>query len=151
MALIGATESAFAAAEPVCVKSEKAVLHKGPSQQSPVSWTVAQHMPFMRLAQKGEWSQVRDLDNKTHWIPSADLTTRISCAVVKSKTAPLRKGPGKEFGLADLAQVDRYTPVRKIGREGSYVQVQYRDNTNVEYWVDETELWSPVIRSRISF
>lgn len=136
-------------AEPVCVTSEKAILRKGPGTQFPVTWTVGQYMPFLRVSQKSGWTQVEDLDGAKHWVSSSNVSTRISCVVVRSKTAPLRQGPGPKTPSAEIAFADRYTPFKKLNRDGAWIELQ--DNFKGKFWIYETNVWIPVIKSKISF
>lgn len=140
---------ANAAAEPVCVVRSKANLHRQPSAKSSVSWKVPKYMPLFRIDTKGAWSKVQDLDGEVHWIASRAISKKISCAVVRTKTAKLRKGPGSNAPLADLASVDKYTPFMKVDRDGEWIQV--RDDYNGQYWVNETNVWIPMSRTRVSF
>jgi SH3-like domain-containing protein len=135
--------------EPVCVISPKAKLHRGPGTNYPVSWTVSQNMPLLKIGQMKSWYQVKDLDGEKHWILANAVSRRISCAVVKTRTAKLRTGPGKEFPSADLAFVDRYTPFKKIDRDGEWVQIQ--DEYQGKYWVHEDNIWIPMIHSHMTF
>jgi SH3-like domain-containing protein len=141
--------SRSALAEPVCVTAVKANLHTGPGVNYPVSWTVGQHMPLMRIAKKGAWSQVKDCDGEIHWISSSALSPNVACAVIKSKVAKLMKGPGSKYQPADLAVADKYTPFRKVDRDGQWLLV--RDEYKAEYWIHENDLWIPVVRSKIAF
>lgn len=141
--------SLHAVAEPVCITSARAKLHSGPGKNYPVSWLVGQHMPLLRIAKKGSWSQVKDLDGEVHWVSTSAISTNISCAVVKTKTAKLLKGPGSQFPPAEYASVEKYTPFRKVDRDGEWLQV--RDEYQGEYWINESNLWMPVVRSKIAF
>jgi SH3-like domain-containing protein len=138
-----------ALAEPVCVVVPKANLRTGPNTKSPISWTVAQNMPLMRVEDKNGWSQVVDLDGNKHFVPSKSVSTKISCAVIKTKTAKLRKGPGSGKPEADLAIAEKYTPFRKLDRDGAWLLVQ--DEYRGKYWVNETNVWIPLNRSHIAF
>ena len=137
-------------ADPVCVVSTKAILRKGPGAKFPMSWTVTQNMPLMRVGpEKKGWLQVQDLDGETHWVSKRDVSSRYICTVVKSKSARLRKGPGTEHPIAELNSVDRYTPFRKIDRDGAWLLVQ--DEYRARYWVHETNVWLPSVRAKIRF
>jgi len=137
------------AAEPVCVTANKARLRKGPGEKHPVGWTVAQNMPLLKVSQKGSWAEVKDLDGQTHWIFSSSISGRASCAVIKSKSAPLRSGPGASHPYAEMSLADRYTPFKKIGREGAWVLLQ--DDYRGKFWVYETNLWIPTNRTSVVF
>jgi SH3-like domain-containing protein len=149
LGLITVFASTSAHAEAVCVTQPHTNLRKGPSAKDPVSWTVSENMPLLRLAQKGGWSQVRDLDGQVHWVQSQNLSVRRSCAVIKSKSAKLRRGPNPKEPTADLEVVDKYTPFQKVDRDGDWLLVQ--DEYNGRYWVNETNVWLPLTRASVSF
>lgn len=148
--LLTVFSATIAQADPVCVITPKAHLRKGPGAKFPVSWTVTQNMPLMAVGQeKKGWIQVQDLDGESHWIAKSNVTSRFVCTVVKSKSARLRKGPGTEHPIAELNTVDRYTPFRKIDRDGAWLLVQ--DEYRAKYWVHETNVWLPSIKAKIRF
>lgn len=135
--------------EPVCVVRPKIKLYKGPGKDFAVTWTVPKYMPLLKLAQKGAWFKVQDLEGEVHWVSASNVSRKINCAVVKTKIAKLRRGPGREFPLAELSVVDRYTPFRKVERDGEWIHV--RDDYDETYWVHETNVWMPVVRAKLSF
>lgn len=139
----------IANAEAVCVTQPLTSLRKGPSTKEPVTWTVSENMPLLRLSQKGSWSQVKDLDGQVHWVQTKVLSSRRSCAVIKSKNAKLRRGPGPKEPTADFEVADKYTPYQKIDRDGAWILVQ--DEYNGRYWVNETNVWLPLTRASVSF
>lgn len=141
-------EFAFAA-EPICVVRPHVSLRKGPGNDFPVSWAVPKYMPLLKIEKKGAWYKVQDLEGEVHWVTATSVSGKVSCAVVKTKTAKLRKGPGIDHPLAELSSVDRYTPFRKIDRDGEWVQV--KDSFSEIYWVHETNVWIPVMRSKMTF
>ena len=135
-------------AEAVCVQTKTAILRKGPSTSFPVTWTVGQNMPFLRVTEKGGWSEVKDLDGQLHWVSSRVLSAKFQCGVVKAKQAKLRRG-GASKAPASLETADRYTPFRKVDRDGNQILVQ--DEYKAEYWIAENALWSPVVRTQMAF
>ena len=124
-------------------------LRKGPGLSFPVSWAVPKYMPLLKVDQKGAWFKVQDLDGEIHWVLSKAVSRKMACAVVKTKVAKLRKGPGSNQPLADLASVDKYTPFRKLDRDDDWVKVE--DDFRATYWVHETNVWIPVSRTRVEF
>jgi SH3-like domain-containing protein len=136
-------------AEPVCVVRPHVSLRKGPGKEFGVSWAVPKYMPLLKIDKKGAWFKVQDLEGENHWVSATSVSKKTMCAVVKTKTAKLRQGPGPEHPLAELSSVDRYTPFRKIDRDGEWIQV--KDDFNGTYWVHETNVWIPVVRSKLSF
>lgn len=106
-------------------------------------------MPLERLSQQNGWSRVRDLRGQIHWVISKNVTTNASCAVVKVRTAALVKGSGGNGGPADFRVADRYTPYKRIEREGEWIRLE--DDFRGTYWTKVTNLWIPMRRSRVSF
>lgn len=144
------------ASEAVCVQTKVAILRKGPATTFPVTWTVGQHMPFLRLSEKGTWSEVKDLDGQVHWVASKVLTPKFQCGVVKTRQAKIRRDLGENpspiEGAAEAISIDtadRYTPFRKVDRDGAEVLVQ--DEYKAEYWISESALWSPSTRTQVTF
>jgi SH3-like domain-containing protein len=136
-------------AQPVCVTSARAPMRKGPGTQFPVTWSVGQNMPLLKISQKGGWVQVQDVDGDTHWISASSVSARNSCVVVKARSAPLRSGPGSNHPLSEITFADRYTPFKKVDRDGPWIKLQ--DDYKGTYWVYETNVWIPVMKARISF
>ena len=93
--------------------------------------------------------KVQDLDGHVHWVNRTQVSRKINCAVVKTKTARLRRGPGHNQPLAELASADRYTSFVKVDRDGEWVKV--RDSFNGTYWIHETAIWIPVVKTQLSF
>lgn len=141
--------SSLAPADPVCVTSEKANLRKGPGVSFPVSWEVGQNMPLDRVGKKGGWVQVKDLDGETHWITSSSVSPKVNCLVVRTKMAALHQAAGARAPASDLAFADRYTPFKKVDREDAWIQVQ--DDHGAKFWINETNVWIPVMHSRVEF
>lgn len=136
-------------ADPVCVTVERANLRKGPGTQFSVSWTVGQFMPLNTIDQKGAWYKVEDLDREVHWISASMVSSRLSCVVVRRKIASLRQGAGGNFPVTEPSFADKYTPFKKIDRDGAWIQVE--DEYKGKFWVNESQVWIPVMRARISF
>lgn len=136
-------------AQPVCVHARNAQLRKGPGTNYGITWTVGQLMPFMKIGEKNGWAHVKDLDGQSHWILAKLLTQRYACAVVKAKQARLRKAPDPRAPASEPEIVDRYTPFKKIDREGGWIQVE--DDHQTEYWIAESALWAPIMRTSVRF
>lgn len=147
-ALILTLAPAFANADAVCVQTKTAILRKGPGTAFPVTWTVGQNMPFLRLTEKAGWSEVKDLDGQIHWVSSRVLSGKFQCGVVKAKIAKIRRD-GAVKAPASLETADRYTPFRKVDRDGNQILVQ--DEYKAEYWIAESALWSPSVRTQVAF
>ncbi len=135
--------------EPVCVIAPKAKLRSGPSTASRVTWVVGKNMPLQRIGKENGWSRVQDLRGQVHWVISKNVSVNATCAVVRVRTAALHKGPGATVARADFKMADRYTPFKKVDREGAWVRLE--DEYRGSYWTRDSNVWIPVKRSRMSF
>jgi len=103
---------------------------------------VARFMPFLKVDSKGQWIKVQDLEGEVHWARRQDLTSQFSCVVVKTAVARLRKEPSASSPPAELATLDRYTPLKKLESRAEWIEVQ--DQTGSKAWIHETQVWKPV-------
>lgn len=133
--------SAWAMSDPACAKTATE-LRKGPGKQFPPSWKVAKYMPFLKTEIKGDWVKVQDLDGEIHWARKKDLTSSVSCVVVKNQVAMLRKEPSTSAPTADLRTLDRYTPLKKVETQSEWIHVE--DETGRQAWIHESQVWKPV-------
>jgi SH3-like domain-containing protein len=137
------------AGDPVCAKTAM-TLRKNPSGSSAVSWRVPKYMPFMRQSdRKHGFVRVEDLEGESYWAKNSELTNRFRCVVVKTNVAVLRSEPSKTAPPADLKTVDRYTPLKRIGNDREWMQVE--DETGRKAWIHESQVWKPVNIQSISF
>lgn len=133
----------------MCTQTDPSTLRSEPKKNAPVTWTVGKFMPLLVIGQKGSWFQVRDLDGEKHWIFGTSLTNKYRCLAVKSAIAPLRTGPGKEFPLAEIPIVDRYTGFKRIDSETDWEQVE--DATGLKGWIEDSHTWKPVVVKSLSY
>lgn len=139
----------FALATPVCVTASRATLRAEPSARAKTTWVVGKYMPFKKIGAKGSWVQVQDLDGEKHWTESRNISTRINCVVVKTRTANLRRAPSSTAELAEIPIADKYTPFKKLERDEAWLHLE--DSYKDKYWVSDSAMWWPVNRSNISF
>ena len=133
----------------LCVKTEKAFLRSGPGTKYKKTWTVGKYMPLKEIGKKGNWFMVKDLDNKKHWVHKKLVSANLSCVVVSTRYTKLRKGPGRNYPLADIRNVDKYTPFKKIGREDSWVFLE--DDLGHQYWTYDKHIWQPLHYVNVSY
>lgn len=138
----------WGAGDPTCAKAP-ITLRKGPGPNFGLSWKVAKYMPFLKLENKGGWVKVQDLEGEIHWAQPRDLTSTISCVVVRSSTATLRLSPSASAPLAELKTVDRYTPLKKLEAQGEWLRVE--DEAGHQAWVHESNIWKPVKVQSVTF
>ena len=133
----------------LCVTTSKANLRTKPGSKSPISWTVAKYTPLIELRKSGGWYEVEDMDGETHWVYSQNVSRKMVCVAIKVSTAKLRKTPGASGEIAEIRQVDRYTPFKRVDIEGEWYQVEA--SWGEAYSVHESTVWRPVKVSRIKF
>ncbi|OFZ12168.1 MAG: hypothetical protein A2Z20_09090 [Bdellovibrionales bacterium RBG_16_40_8] len=133
----------------ICVTSAKTNLRKGPGSQNPISWTVAKYTPLIELRRAGEWIEVEDIDGEIHWVYSRNVTRKMVCVAVKLNTAKLRLTPSAQGELADIRQVDRYTPFKRLDVKESWYQVEA--SWGESYWLHESAVWRPTKVAKVKF
>ena len=122
-----------------CIKVPEANLRQGPGTQFEKSWEVYKYMPLKRIGSKGDWYKVEDVDGDTHWVYRKLVSETMRCAVVKSKEANVRTGPGTNFAKSPLSPVEQYYSFRVTGSKGSWVKVE--DEVFNEGWIYKPLLW----------
>ena len=90
----------------LCVNVPEANLRSGPSTKYETTGTVYKFMPFKKLNRKGNWIKVKDFEADTHWIYRKLVTSRFRCAVVKTKKANIRSGPGTQYSKVSEAALE---------------------------------------------
>lgn len=135
----------------LCVNAAQAKLRTGPGNSFPVSWVVGRNTPLVEVDEqkKGAWIPVADMDGEKHWVASSVVTNNFQCLSVRTQWARLRTGPGAQFPLADITQVDKYTPLRRFEMDNGWYQVVAPDGQKV--WVNETTVWRPVKVLNVNF
>jgi SH3-like domain-containing protein len=128
-------------ASPLCVSAPEANLRQGPGTQFDKSWEVFKYMPFRQIGQQGDWLHVEDLDGDKHWIYRPLVSDALKCAVVKSKEANVRGGPGTQHAKSALSPVERNYSFKVTGQKGDWVQVE--DEVFNTGWVHKSLLWMP--------
>lgn len=141
LALTLQASPAWSMSDPACAKS-LIELRKGPGPKFPVSWKVARFMPFLKVDSKGQWIKVQDLEGEVHWARRQDLTSQFSCVVVKTAVARLRQEPSTSSPSAELATLDRYTPLKRLASRAEWMEVQ--DQVGRKAWIHESQVWRPV-------
>ena len=133
----------------LCVTSAKANLRAAPSATSQLLWTVGKYMPLLEVGRKGAWYKVKDVDGKIAWIFRDLVSSRIDCAVIRVSSSILRNGPGKRFPKTPLGRAFKYSPFKKIERDGGWLKLQ--DDYGKKHWVFENNIWEALEYSRLSY
>ena len=132
----------------LCVTTDRANLRKGPGPNFKITWTVGKFMPLKKISRQGSWFKVQDVDNEVHWIQVSAVSEAMSCVVVKARTAVLRQAANVSSTPAEYTVVDRYTPFKKLDREGEYIQVA---NEFESFWIKDSAVWYPVNKMTLTF
>lgn len=132
-----------------CTKAEPVLLYETPSIKSKVLWTVAKYMPLLEIESKDGWVKVKDLDSEIYWVQKKWLSSSIDCLIIKTPYSALRIGPGSQFKPALMPFADKYSPFKKLDRDGPWLKVQ--DDYNTIFWIHESQVWEPLRFSNLSF
>lgn len=133
----------------LCVTTHVANLRSGPGPKHKITWTVPKYTPLVEIRKTSGWYEVQDIDGEKHWVYGANVSRDMVCAAVKVPSSKLRNGPGAQSELADIRQVDRYTPFKRLDVSGDWVQVEA--SWGEIYWIHTDNLWRPVRVSRVDF
>ncbi len=133
----------------LCVTKNTAVLRAGPGYKFPVTWRAGRFTPLLELSSSGAWYKVQDMDGITQWVRRRDVTHNIECVSVRVTSAVLRTGPNSTAQLADIREVDRYTPFERLDESGNWYKVQA--SWGDTYWIREDAVWRPLKIARVSF
>lgn len=133
----------------LCVTSSKTNLRTKPGSKNPVSWLVGKYTPLIEIRKVSGWYEVEDMDGELHWVYEKNVTKKITCVAVKTNIAKLRKRAGAQSELADLRQIDKYTPFKRVDVQGEWYEVEA--GWGETYWIHESAVWRPVKVSRFKF
>lgn len=123
----------------LCVTVPEANLRNGPGTKYEKTWEVFKYMPFKRLAKKGNWYKVQDVDGDKHWIYRKLVTNSFNCAVVKVDKANVRSGPGTHFKKKYFSPSLKYYSYKELKRKGQWVKVL--DEFGETGWIFRKLLW----------
>jgi|Deesub1362A_J573_1020465.scaffolds.fasta_scaffold09915_2 SH3-like domain-containing protein len=124
----------------LCVDVPEANLRRGPGTKYEKTWQVFRYMPFKRLAKKGNWYKVEDVDGDVHWIYRKLVTDKFRCAVVKVPKANVRTGPGTNYPKNSLlSPAIKYDSFKVISIKSSWVKVM--DEFGDTGWIHRNLLW----------
>jgi SH3-like domain-containing protein len=128
-------------AEALCVNVRQANVRTGPSTRFKIAWNVYRYEPFAKVgvSHSGNWYKVRDVDGDVNWISAGLATSGYRCAIVKSKTANIRTGPGLSHPEKFTEPATRYDTFRVLGKKGGWVRVQ--DEYGDTGWIYRKLLW----------
>ena len=125
-------------ASALCVNVPEANLRSGPGTKYEKTWMVYKYMPFKRIKRQGSWIKVQDVDGDRHWIYKKLVTSRIRCAVVKTKKANIRSGPGTQYSKSSEPAV-KYDSFKVLKKKSSWVKVV--DEFGISGWIFRKLLW----------
>jgi uncharacterized protein YgiM (DUF1202 family) len=96
-------------------------------------------MPLKKLAKKGNWYKVQDVDGDIHWIYYKLITSKYKCAVVKVDEANVRSGPGTEYKKTIMSPLYQYESMKVLKTKGPWVNVMYESEDTG--WIFKNLLW----------
>ncbi len=123
----------------LCVKVPEANLRSGPGTKFEKTWEVFKYMPFKKLASKGNWYKVNDVDGDVHWVYSKLVTSEYNCAVVKVDKANVRKGPGEKYSKIPMSPALKYDSFKVVKMQPPWVKVI--DEFGDSGWIFRKLLW----------
>lgn len=126
-------------AEALCIKTKKANLRKGPGVKHEKLWEVLKYMPLQKIARKGAWYQVKDLDGDTYWAHQKLFTKKFRCAVIKQNKTNLRTGPGTKHKAVQWSPVNKYFSLKVMRVKNEWVEVM--DAAGDRAWVHRPLVW----------
>jgi SH3-like domain-containing protein len=136
-------------ASALCVTASSASLRSGPGTKYPVTWKAGRYTPLVEIGHSGGWTQVQDMDGETYWVTSSSVTRKWVCVSVRVNSAKLHKTKGSQSELADIRQVDRYTPFKRLDDDGEWYQVEAAWGET--YWISENAVWRPLKLTKVTF
>lgn len=139
--------SSFAHA--LCVTTPTTNLRAGPGPKHPITWVAPKYTPLVELKRSGGWIQVEDMSGEQQWVYGTNVTSKMVCVSVKTNTAKLRKAPGSKSELADIRQVDKFTPFKRIDMNEEWYEVEA--TWGETYWIHESTVWRPVKMAKVNF
>lgn len=97
-------------------------------------------MPLKKVAQKGAWLKVQDVDGDINWIHKTLVSSRIDCTVVTAARANLRTGPGTGYSKNRIIpSAERYTSFKLLQSRGHWYKVMEAGGTPA--WIHESLIW----------
>jgi len=126
-------------AHSLCVNVAEANLRGGPGTRYEKTWEVYKYMPFQKIAKKGNWYKVKDVDGDTHWVYRKLVTEKFKCAVVKVDKANIRSGPGTNYDKSAISPALKYDSFRVVESAASWVNVA--DEFGGSGWISKNLLW----------
>lgn len=137
----------FAQAQSYCVRKSDTPLFDSSSKTKEI-YLAAKYTPLMGTGEKKSGMlEVKDSSGATLWVKPSQVTTDISCLIVKVNKSRLRNGPGKEFDANDTTEKGQ--SFKDIGGEDGWTQVENSDGGKA--WLDLDHAWKPRSKFRMSF
>ncbi|PIQ97966.1 MAG: hypothetical protein COV67_01490 [Nitrospinae bacterium CG11_big_fil_rev_8_21_14_0_20_56_8] len=129
----------ISAAMALCIDSPRANLRKGPGTHYEILWKVFRYMPFKKLASRGTWIRIQDVDGDIYWVHKKLTTEKFQCAVIKNNKTHLRTGPGTQYEQVSWSPVEKYFSMKVIAIKGNWVHTE--DGVGDRAWVYRPLVW----------
>jgi len=125
----------------LCVTSSEANLRNGPGTRYGVTWRVFTNMPLKKIAQRGSWYKVADIDGDQHWIHRKLVSSKLHCGVVKTSRANVRTGPGTHYPQLDWSPARKYYAFEVLYHSGRWTKI--KDEYGDTGWIAKSLTWQP--------
>jgi SH3-like domain-containing protein len=125
----------------LCVKGSLVNIRSGPGTNYKSVWQVYRYMPLKKVgvSLSGVWYAVMDVDGDVNWIHKSLLTGAYRCAVVKSESVNVRRGPGMHYRKKYPEPMRQYDSFRVLRMKGAWVEV--KDDMDNSGWINKHRLW----------
>lgn len=133
----------------LCVTQNNTNLRASPSSKAAITWTVSKYTPLIEIKRASGWVQVQDMDGEIHWIGEKNVTTRMVCVMVQTRTTKLHRAPGSQGEVADIRLADRYTSFKRVDQKEQWSEVEA--SWGETYWIHENTLWRPLRVNKFNF
>lgn len=140
----------FAWAQSFCINKDGVKLKEAPNSKAKTTWQVPKYMPLQGTGNvSGSYFEVADLDGVIHWVLKKDVSRKMSCLVVKSKSTKLRTGPGVKYPVSPAGVVDKYAAYKDLGGEDGWTEIE--DDLGTKSWINLDRTWKATSKMRMSF
>ena len=133
---LAVSASSFAAQPFVSITRDDTHMRAGPGTAHDALWTLPLGYPLQIIGRRGNWLQVRDVENDRGWVYRS-LTGRSPHFVVRAATANIRSGPGTQH--AKVGTATQGEVLKTLARRTGWVQI--RQHGGLKGWVARSLLW----------
>ena len=125
----------------VCMYKTVGNLRKGQGKTFEKTWQVHRYTPLKKVARKGPWMKVHDVDGDTHWILANLVTDKFKCVTVRKPEAHLFEGPSIKSKKVQSFPVIHYSSFKFLQTNKDATWVQVEDTSGVKFWILHSKVW----------